>query len=184
VGTILFVVAGIFALVVIVGSFKSVLSSGIPKPFDSTTRDAYLTLGAIATALFALALWKTGKLTSFEIAGIKGEVQRIDQRVTTLSEQIEDLYKAKKRETFDASNWQQVRVKRVLPNREGFELELTLREAPIPNSVEVFRGVLTIPPDNITFIEGNVIRFLSYGKKYDGNPIIIQYYASLRRPKE
>jgi uncharacterized protein (UPF0335 family) len=148
VGTVLFIVAVVFVFFVVVGTFKSIFSLQFPqfvKPLEAGTRDAYLILGALAAACFVLALWKTGKLTSFEIAGIRGEVQRIDQRVTSLAEQIEDLYKAKKREMFDASNWQQVRVIRALPKHQGFELEVTLREAPIPNSVEVFRGPLTIP---------------------------------------
>jgi len=187
VGTILLIVAGIFVLLLIVGSFKRIFPLEFPRfvrPLEAGTRDAYITLGALAATCFVLALWKTGKVTSFEIAGIKGEVQRIDQRVTSLAEQIEDLYKAKKREGFDASNWQQVRVIRTLPKGEGFELELTLREPPIPNSVQVFRGPLTIPPDNITSIEGNVVRFLTYGKTYDGNPIIVQYYATVRKPRQ
>jgi hypothetical protein len=63
-GTIFFTVAGILALIVIFGAFRTVLSLGFPrliKPLDASTRDAYLALVAFATTSFVLALWKTGK---------------------------------------------------------------------------------------------------------------------------
>lgn len=99
-GTILFIVAGMFVLLVIVGTFKSIFSLEFPgfvKPLDAGTRDAYLTLSAFAVACVVLALWKTDKLTSFEIAGIKGEVQRIDQKVASLQGQVVDLGKGELR---------------------------------------------------------------------------------------
>lgn len=95
-GTILFIVAGISVLLVIVGTFKTIFSLEFPRfvrPLEAGTRDAYITLGAFAAACVVLALWKTDKLTSFEIAEIKGEVQRIDQKVMSLQEQVVDFGK-------------------------------------------------------------------------------------------
>lgn len=182
-GWILFFAAGILVLPVFLGALKAIISLRPLRlqPLGQNTRDAYFIVGMVAAGCFVLGLLKTGRLSSFEIAGIKGDLQRIDRMATTTAFQVEELFKAKRRETFDASNWQQLRVVRALPNQGSFELEVTLQQAPIPNSVEIFRGSLATPPDNITSVEGNMVRFLTYSKTYDANPIVVQYFARVGR---
>jgi hypothetical protein len=145
-------------LIVVVGALRSVLERKwlFLRKFDDA-KQAYLVLAITATVLFAWVHFGTRlQVKSIEIAGVKAEVGELQQRVATLSGQMELFFKSKKIEIFNRSNWNRVRT----VERSGghIVLEATLDQEPIPNSIEVFEGVLLMPEQDY-HIEGRTVRF-------------------------
>ena len=99
--------------------------------------------------------------------------QVLKQRVASLSEQMELFFKSKKIEVFNRSNWSRVRT--VEKSGRKIILELTLEREPIPNSIEVFEGVLLMPEQDYR-VEGRVVRFpANTDTPTDG--LTIKYYS-------
>src|ERR1700687_3928383 len=107
-------------------------------------KEDYVGLAVVAAGLFVWAHFgSTLRITSIEVAGVKAELGNLQQKVASLSEQMELFFQRKKIEVFDKSNWNRVRV--VEKARWHLVLEVTLQEEPIPNSIEVFEGPLAMP---------------------------------------
>ncbi len=85
---------------------------------------------------------------------------------------MEVFFKSKRIEIFDRKNWNQVR--RVSKSRTGVILEVTLKQEPIPGSVEVLEGVLLMPEQEYR-INGHNVQFpANTDTPEDG--ITIKYY--------
>jgi hypothetical protein len=112
------------------------------EKFTDSTRPAYILLAIAATGCFAWANLDL-HVQSVEIAGVKASVGQLQQKVETLSDQMEVFFKSKRIESFDRKNWN--RVRRVGKSKDGVVLEVTLEQDPIPGSVEVYDGVLLMP---------------------------------------
>jgi hypothetical protein len=163
-------------LVVFIGVLRTVIERRIPfiRGFNDETRQAYIVLVLTATGFFA---WSTLNLqiNSLEIAGVKATVGNLQQKVQTLSEQMEVFFKQKRIEIFDRKNWDQVRKVRKTP--DGVILEVTLEQAPIPGSVEVYEGVLLMPEQQYEF-DGQKLQFpANSATPVDG--LTIKYYPRL-----
>jgi hypothetical protein len=115
------------------------------------------------------------RVQSFEIAGVKATLTDVQQKVETLSDQMEELFKRKKIEIFDSHNW--ARVRRVSGTDQRFRLEVTLELPPIPGSVEVYEGVLLMPEQKYE-VEGRVVRFPANADKPDIG-LTIKYYPRM-----
>jgi hypothetical protein len=148
----------ILFLIVVSGALRTVLERRWPflRKFDEA-RQAYIVLAIVAVGLFAwVHLGKDVQIKSIEIAGVKAEVGELKQRVASLSEQMELFFKSKKIEVFNRSNWSRIRT--VEKSGRKIILEVTLEWEPIPNSIEVFEGVLLMPEQDYR-VEGRVVRF-------------------------
>ena len=115
------------------------------------------------------------RIQSFEIAGVKASLTDVKQKVDTLTYQVEELFKLKKIETFDEHNW--ANVHRVSKKGEPIKLEVTLGQAPIPGSVEVFEGVLQMP-EQMYEVEDRVLRFPANTDE-PINGLTIKYYPRI-----
>jgi len=164
----------ILFLIVVSGAIRTVLERRwlFLRKFDEA-RQAYIVLAIAAVGLFAwVHLGKGVQLKSIEIAGVKAEVGELKQRVASLSEQMELFFKSKKIEVFNRSNWNRVRT--VEKSSGKIILEVTLEQEPIPNSIEVFEGVLLMPEQDYR-VEGRVVRFpANTDRPQDG--LAIKYY--------
>ena len=161
-------------LIVVVAALRSVFEKRwlfLRKVDDA--RQAYIVLAIAAAGLFVWAYFGTKlEIKSIEIAGVKAEVKGLQQRVATLSEQMELFFKSKKIEVFDRTNWNRVRT--IENSRARVILEVTLELEPIPNSIEVFDGVLLMPEQDYR-IDGRVVRFpANTNTPQDG--LTIKYY--------
>lgn len=147
----------IIFLIVFVGVLRAILEGTRPfiRKFNDESRPAYIVLLIAATALLAWSRLNL-QIESLEIAGVKASVGKLQQKVETLSEQMEVFFKSKRIEVFDRTNWD--RVRKVAKSKEGVILEVTLQEEPIPGSVEVYEGVLLMPEPNY-HIDGRRIQF-------------------------
>ena len=128
----------------------------------------------LAIAAAALLAWDyyVRRIQSFEIAGVKATLTDVRQRVDTISDQVEALFKLKKIEGFDSHNW--ARVRRVSGPGPDVVLEVTLEQPPIPGSIEVYEGVLLMPEQKYQ-VEGRVVRFPANTDKPDDG-LTIKYY--------
>jgi hypothetical protein len=149
----------ILLLIVVFGALRTVLQSQWPflREFDKATQ-AYLLLAVVAVALFAWVRLggSNVRIKSIEIAGVKAEVGELKQKVATLSQQTEVFFQSKRIEVFDRNNWNRVRT--FQKSGRKIILEVTLEQTPIPNSVEVFEGVLLMPEQDYQ-INGATVRF-------------------------
>jgi hypothetical protein len=163
-------------LVILIGALRTIFERRIPyiRVFNDETRSAYMLLAFVGIATLAWARLDLQGLhvDSIEIAGVKASVGRLQQKVETLSDQMEVFFGRKRIEVFDRHNWD--RVRKVEKVRDGVILEVTLEQEPIPGSVEVFDGVLLMPELSY-HIDGRDIRFIANtDTPVDG--LTIKYY--------
>jgi hypothetical protein len=161
-------------LIVFCGVLRTIFERRFPfiREFSETTRHAYILLAVCAVALLAWAHFDL-HLESVEIAGVKATVGHLQEKVETLSEQMEVFFKSKRIETFDRKNWN--RVRKVGKAHFGVVLEVTLEQEPIPGSVEVYSGVLLMPETEYR-IDGRIIRFPANSDNPDDETLTIKYY--------
>jgi hypothetical protein len=166
---------GLLALVVLVASFKKVLSRKFPflKDLEPTTRDAYLVLAVFA----GIALFLSGHIQSLEIGGV-ARLTKVENTIADLSKQIERLYKARIMEVFDSADSPRIRFEK-RPDW-GFTVEITLAKHPLQQSLEITRGATTVSPTDVT-VEGNKLRFLTYSNEFRHDPIVVRYYSAPER---
>jgi len=147
----------ILFLIVLVGVLRTILERRFPfvRDFNEATRQAYILLVLAAVGFFAWAQFDL-HIESFEIAGVKAKVGELQQKVNTLSDQMEVFFKSKRIEVFNRKNWDLVR--RVGKSGQGVILEVTLEQEPIPGSIEVYEGVLLMPEQEYHF-EGRKLQF-------------------------
>jgi hypothetical protein len=161
-------------LVVLVGALRTIFERNVPfvRKFCDDTRQSYMVLVIAAVSLLVWNYVDLRRVQSFEIAGVKATLTDVQQKVSTLSEQMEELFKQKKIEVFDSHNW--TRVRRVSAAGQRLEVEVTLEVPPIPGSVEVYEGVLLMP-EQMYEVEGRIVRFpANTDKPVDG--LTIKYY--------
>jgi hypothetical protein len=166
-------------LIVAVGVLRTIFERRFPfvRDLNDETRSAYMALAFAAAAIFAWSRLDLHNfhLESFEVAGVKASVTQLQQKVLSLSEQMEVFFKSKRIEIFNGKNWNQVR--RVRKSAEGVVLEVSLAQEPIPGSVEVYEGVLLMPEQRY-HIEGRKIQFpANSDTPVDG--LTIKYYPRL-----
>jgi len=144
--------------VVLAGALRTVLERNFPfvRKFCEETRQSYIVLVIAAASLLAWNYVDLRRVQSFEIAGVKATLTEVQQKVVTLSGQVEELFKLKKIEVFDRHNW--ARVRRVSGTPQHYTLEVALEFPPIPGSVEVYEGVLLMPEQKYQ-VDGRVVRF-------------------------
>jgi hypothetical protein len=164
-------------LIVVVGALRTVFDRRFPfvGKFCDTTRQSYIVLAIAAAALLAWNFVDLRRVQSFEIAGVKATLTDVQQKVGTLSEQMEELFKRKKIEVFDSHNWAQVR--KVRGSGRDVLLEVTLEQPPIVGSVEVYEGVLLMPEQEYK-VEGRVLQFPANTDK-PVNGLTIKYYPRI-----
>lgn len=127
-------------VVVVAAALRSIFQRTSPflRKVDEE-KQAYAVLIIAAVGLFTWSQYSTKMhFTSVEFLGIKAQVNQIEEKVTTLSKEMETFFGRKKIEVFDRKNWG--RIRRVGKSEGHFILEVTLEHEPIPNSVEVFEG--------------------------------------------
>jgi len=107
-----------------------------------------------------------------EIADFKVKFCQLQQKVETLSDQMQVFFKNKRIEVFNRNNWD--RVRRVGKSKDGVVLEVTLEQEPIPGSIEVYEGVLLMPEQEYQ-INGREVRFPANTDKPE-NGLTIKYY--------
>lgn len=162
-------------LIVVFGALRSVLDRHWPflRKLDDANQ-AYVVLAIAAAALFAWSHFGNRlEIKSIEIAGVKAQVVELRQKVATLAEQMEVFFTRKKIEVFNRKNWKD-RVRKVGRSNGNVILEVTLEQAPIPNSIEVFEGVLLMPEQEYR-VEGPVVRFPANTDKPELG-LTIKYY--------
>jgi hypothetical protein len=145
-------------LVVLVGALRSIFERRFPfiRKLSEETRQSYMVLVIAAASLLVWNYVDLRRVQSFEIAGVKATLTEVQQKVGTLSDQVEELFKRKKIEVFDSHNW--ARVRKMSGTNQHYTLEVTLELSPIPGSVEVYEGVLLMPEQKYE-VDGRVIRF-------------------------
>ena len=145
-------------LVVLAGALRTIFERNFPfvRKFCEETRQSYMVLVIAAASLLVWNYVDLRRVQSFEIAGVKATLTEVQQKVGTLSDQVEELFKRKKIEVFDSHNW--ARVRRVSGTNQHYTLEVTMELPPIPGSVEVYEGVLLMPEQKYE-VDGRVIRF-------------------------
>ena len=161
-------------VVVIAAALRSIFQRTRPflRKVDEE-RQAYTILIVVAVGMFTWSQYgKRMHLTSVEFLGTKAQIDQLEEKVTNLSNEMEVFFGKKKIEVFDRRNWN--RIRRVGKSEGHFILEVTLEHDPIPNSVEVFEGVLPMPEQDYS-INGPVLRFpANTDKPTEG--ITIRYY--------
>ena len=98
--------------------------------------------------------------------------------MSQLSKQLEELYAARKTEVFDTKNWHQLRFqKKQVGNEPAYTVEITLKDSPIPASLQVSRQSLVVPPELIE-VRAKTIKFVTYSDKWEGprDSIFVSYY--------
>jgi hypothetical protein len=177
------VVIAAFALLALIalGALRSIFEKKPPfiRKWAEDTRHAYLALALAAAGLFGWAIFgekfKDLRLESVEIAGMKATVGQLEKRVDTLSDQMKAFFARKVMEVFDAKNWNRVRL--VQKSESGVVLEVTLKQKPIPGSVEVFEGPLPMPEQRYK-LNGQVLQFpANTDKPTEG--LTIKYYPEI-----
>jgi hypothetical protein len=172
-------VAVAIALIVLFGALRSIIERQPPflRPLGEETKSAYALLTLVACLSFA---WSRLDLNHFhvvsiEIPGFTAKVDDLQQKVKTLSDQMEVFFGSKRIEVFNRKNWDQVR--RVGKTSEGVILEVTLEHEPIRGSIEVFDGPLLMPEGQYR-IDGRNIQFpADTDTPADG--LTIKYYPRL-----
>jgi hypothetical protein len=178
--TLEFVVAGLFLLLAVIGTLRSVLQAKRPfvRPLEDGTRAGYISLTIAAAVLIAVNVFDFSRVQSFEIGGgkvslaqvnqkvegvskkVEGVNQRVDgvsQQVASLASQLEAFYGSERLEVFDERNLNRLRTYKQVGEKQ-FILEVTLKETPIPKSVLVMEGPLVVPKQDYE-VSGRVLRF-------------------------
>jgi hypothetical protein len=136
-------------------------------------KQAYAILIATSIGMFIWSQYNHKmSLTSVEIFGTKAEFKQLQEKVATLSEEMEIFFGRKRIETFDRNNWS--RIRKVGKSGNHLILEVTLDYDPIPNSVEVFEGPLPMPEQEYD-IKGPVLQFPANSDK-PTEGITVKYY--------
>ncbi len=163
----------ILFLIVLLGVLRTICERRFPfvRDFNNATRQAYILLLLAATVFF---VWSRPDLRfeSWEVAGLKVSVGQLQQKVETLSDQMQVFFKSKRIEAFNRNNWD--RVRRVGKSENGVVLEVTLEQEPIPGSIEVYEGVLLMPEPEY-HVDGRQVRFPANTDK-PGIGLTIKYY--------
>jgi hypothetical protein len=164
-------------VLVLVGALRTIFERTFPfiRKFGEETRQSYVVIVIAAASLLAWNYIDFRRVQSFEIAGVKATLTEVQQKVGTLSDQVEELFKRKKIEVFDRHNW--ARVRKVSGTFQNYTLEVTLESPPIPGSIEVFEGVLLMPEQRYQ-VNGRVLQFpANSDDPTDG--LTIKYYPRL-----
>jgi hypothetical protein len=170
--------------VLIAATLKQILTGSFPfvKPLGSETRDSYLFMVIAAALAIAWIALKSGTwdLTAFDIVGLKGEVVKVQKRVDTLAQQIEQLYGSQQVEVFDNKNWSRLHFKAV---KGGYSIDIPLKQDPVPGSINVTRGALTVPSPYFT-VKGNHVSFVTYSNSFesDSDSIVVVYQPRPQLP--
>lgn len=172
---ILYSVAAVLLLVPISACIKTALD--LPRPrrlvlVSPETSSAYAGLGATAVVFFALALLIDGRLMSFEVVGVKAEIQRLNDRLDSL----ESSFATQKKKVFDATNWSDLEFE-PKPRPGGYWAAFDLGEEPIEGSVFASRGSLYVSPDQVE-IEGTTIRLPVNPTDFSDMPLVVRYHGS------
>src|SRR6266404_1838572 len=96
---------------VIVAALRSVFQRTWPflRKVDEE-KQAYTILIVVVVGMFAWSQYgKKMHLTSVEFLGTKAQVDQLEEKVTTLSNEMEVFFGKKKIEVFDRKNWGRIR---------------------------------------------------------------------------
>ncbi|HEY2912625.1 MAG TPA: hypothetical protein VGK21_04650 [Candidatus Angelobacter sp.] len=176
----LYLAIGLFAIIAL-GAIRTILEAKFPflRKWNDETRQAYLALTIAAAGLLAWAVLgeklKDLRVDSVEIAGVKASVGQLEKRVDTLSDQMKAFFARKVVETLNEKNWNRVRLIRKFES--GVILEVTLKQKPIPGSIEVFEGPLPMPEQQYK-LSGRVLQFPANTEK-STEGLTIKYYPEL-----
>ena len=108
-------------------------------------------------------------------------VSNLEKKVDTFSAQMKVFYAGRITEEFNKKNWNQVRTIRT-GKEPRFMLEVTLKEKPIPNSIDVAEGVLHMPEQDYR-LAGKTLQFPANTNK--PNPgLTIRYYPDISTTSE
>jgi hypothetical protein len=101
----------ILLLVVLIGVFRTVFERSRPyiRKFNEESRHAYIALLVAAAALFTWSRLNHIQIDSLEIAGVRASVGTLQEKVASLSDQMEVFFKSKRIEMFDSKNWDGVK---------------------------------------------------------------------------
>jgi len=170
----------LFAIVVL-GAARAIFERRRPflRKFDDSTRHAYLVLAIAAAMLLAWSVLDL-HVETVEIAGVKASVGKLQQRVDTLSNQMEAFFQRKKIEVFGRANWSRVRKIGKAPDH-GVILEVTLLQEPIPGSIEVFEGVLLMPEPY--HLDARAVQFQANGYNPDLG-LTVKYYPKFEQSSQ
>jgi hypothetical protein len=179
--TVAIVVSLTLVGIIALGALRTILEKKPPflRKWADDTRQAYIALTIAAAALLAWAVLgeklKDLRLESVDIAGVKANVGKLEKRVDTLSDQMKAFFARKVVETFNENNWNRVRM--VRKSESGVILEVTLKQRPIPGSLEVFEGPLPMPEQEYK-LSGRVIQFLA-NTDQPTNGLTIKYFPEI-----
>jgi hypothetical protein len=113
------------------------------------------------------------QLVNQRIAKLQGDLQTVQGQVT-------GWYQTMKLLTFDAHNWNQLRFTKLPKQSNGpddWRAEIPLANEPIPASLRIMRGALTVPPNDIKIV-GNIVSFTTYSSTQtdQDDTINVQYH--------
>jgi hypothetical protein len=164
----------ILIVLVLLGCFRTVFDTKRPflRKFDEAEH-AYIALVIAGIAIVALPRIDFSRVVSIKGGGIEASLREINQKVGSLSEQVEEFYRSEKVEIFDDKNW--ARIRTVSKTGDGdWVFEVVLEQPPIPGSVRVYEGILLLPLRRYQ-IDGNRLRFPSNSER-PFDPIAIYYH--------
>lgn len=134
----------------------------------------------------------TGLKTEYQsIESTLHDYQLVNQRISklqsdlqTIQGQVAGWYQTMKLQTFDAHNWNILRFTKLPKQPNGPEywnVEIPLDHEPIPASLRILRGALTVPPTDIK-VAGNKVSFATYAdKQTDQTDVITVQYHPLTK---
>lgn len=170
----------LFAIVAL-GALRTVVDTKWPflRKWETEARAAYIALTIAGVALFAWAVLDL-RIQSVEIAGVKATVGELQKKVDTLADQMKAFFARKVIETFDEHNWN--RVRKVRTSGANVILEVTLKQDPLPGSIEVFEGPVPMP-EQYYHLAGRRLQFLANTDKPISG-LTIKYYPDLGESSE
>jgi hypothetical protein len=147
-------------LIILLAAFQTVFVRRKQRIFlrrlNDKTGGAYTVLAITAAALFVLSVFDV-KFESVEIAGFKATVRTLEKKVDSISEQMKVFYSRKIIEQYGKNNWNEVRTVR-RGDDPRFILEVTLKQKPIPNSIEVWEGRMEMGEEDYV-LNGQKLQF-------------------------
>jgi hypothetical protein len=173
--------AAALILIVLFGALRAVLEAKplFIKPLNDTTRLAYLVLAAAAFAILAVAFIDLQRVETLEIGGVRTTLRMIENKVDTLADQVEEMFKRKRIEMFNAKNWG--RLHTVRKTTDGVILEVTLEQEPIVGSIEVYEGVLLMPESEYKVRERTLQFWANSDHPSPDIAITIKYFPKLHQ---